>query len=705
MRTARGRRQVRWCVQALVACLALTLTTVAPVAAVLPVAAAADETQGFRLRSTSLDDPDPRPGCTAAINKTVRIGVDESGEEIGRVEWHASETCNFTLNRIQGESRLVDRTDGFDGQPLKHGDTFDVPDASFVLSFGFHEVRASQVGARRVEVVLESTLIAPEGFVWEGCDPIPGLRYLEPCEGLGGNVLHVLIGSNPFPINLQPSTCYNTGAHVTVEESRLDTVVSGSTQKEPTKIIQLIPSINQRVKTFVADLCKKGSQAAAESFADEQGALLWKAAVDSAKQGGRGTDDRALYWARLSMTAAVRRWTPQGFSVNAQPIVDRLERASRGITTSDFGSGAARKIFISGYDPFGLDQRPNDIRRGNPSAAAVLRLDGVTRTIGGLSVEIQAVVLPVRYCDFGISPPRPVDCNTAGGLIEEVFESHVMNGGQQAHFVMTVSQGGSGFDLDYYYGRRRSTDFFPDNMNQVIGSSTDPIVPPGLRSSAEFLRTTLPIDVIKAGTTFPKINTSVQERALDQAGQQTGPPTTRDIGPTIGSKAVEGSGGGFLSNEVAYRVAALREQHGVSGSVASGHVHTPELMVPTATSQASFDNQRNGIATQFQQILEKAVPGSPLAPVTVTVDKARYAVGEKTTYTITGLPGASVVWSSTRDGIPTTELDADYGQKVGPLGTVALVSDPPWDASQVGTWVKQVSVAGRVAQVTFVVEP
>jgi len=66
----------------------------------------------------------------------------------------------------------------------------------------------------------------------------------------------------------------------------------------------------------------------------------------------------------------------------------------------------------------------------------------------------------------------------------------------------------------------------------------------------------------------------------------------------------EDSGGGFLSNEVAYRVTALRDRLG--SSTQAGHVHTPFLDVPPDPGQ------RNTIVTQYRQILEGAIGSSGL---------------------------------------------------------------------------------------------
>ncbi|WP_204009128.1 hypothetical protein [Virgisporangium aurantiacum] len=46
-----------------------------------------------------------------------------------------------------------------------------------------------------------------------------------------------------------------------------------------------------------------------------------------------------------------------------------------------------------------------------------------------------------------------------------------------------------------------------------------------------------------------------------------------DTGPTSGSTSVWGGGGGFLSNEIAYRVTKLRAT--LPSTVPAGHLHVP----------------------------------------------------------------------------------------------------------------------------------
>jgi len=134
------------------------------------------------------------------------------------------------------------------------------------------------------------------------------------------------------------------------------------------------------------------------------GEALWRAATRRAQQAPQGsdalpsTDDRGLYWARISMALALRQWQPSFGLGTAErdSLIRSFEYASRGITSTRFAPGV-RKILVTGFDPFTLDA---DIRIGNPSGANALTLDGQRWTINGRAYEIQAVVFPVRYTDF-----------------------------------------------------------------------------------------------------------------------------------------------------------------------------------------------------------------------------------------------------------------------------------------------------------------
>lgn len=381
--------------------------------------------------------------------------------------------------------------------------------------------------------------------------------------------------------------CFDPDRELTVEETRLDLTLGAGLDPVASQIIDR-GGMAETVAAFERRLCRTDSFAAAKRLVDRHGQRLWAAAVHP---GGDlpADDDRRLYWARLAATAALRQWTADFDLTEPQraALEHRLETASRGITDVDFRRGAT-KVLVTGFDPFGLDAEP---RRGNPSGAAALALDGRRMTIDGRTVEFQTLVLPVRYADFD------------AGIVEDALTPHF----DDIDLFTTISQGRPGaFDLEVHNGRRRSVASIGDNNNVWGGGSpTAPLEFPGVDAGPEFLPSSLPIEaMLPAPGDYPvRRNPSVREIP---AGQTE--PVTRPDGPTPGSTAVEGSGGGYLSNEVAYRATLLRDR--LAPALPGGHVHTPVLNLDptntTAITDPGFEAARTAIVSQTVALLRLA---------------------------------------------------------------------------------------------------
>ena len=634
-------------------------------------------------------------GCTPYIDYDFGdVGEDNYLEETVTVDYYGEVECNFYLTSITAAAGVFDRSDSFNGEDfddtvLSTGPTYYTEWDYFAYSFGAFGVAARQYnGARKVEPAFEMILEAPEGFVWEDCEPLLGMRYLEPCDGLGTNELYVLVGAYPQNTGLTKA-CRHQGVVGDVEEARVTRLSGTGNVPASTQILRLIPAIKDRVVGFKRGLCALTGIGGATTFATGEGQQLWDAATAAARAGAAQGDDRQLYWARLSMTRAIAQWRPP-FGVDSgtrAALQAALDRASRGMN-SHFFAGAGRKAFVSGFDPFGLDDSTNSILRGNPSAAAVLRLDNTTSAVGA---EVQAVVFPVRYDDFD------------AGLVEQVFRPHLEPGGQQASLVTTVSQGSPGvFDLEFYNGRNRAS-FAPgqpplvDNRNQTNGAGTyDNPTEPNVGPGEQFVQTTLPVDPMKLGSdSFPvNINTMVDEQA--PPGSTSRP---RLDGPTLGSRAVQGGGGGYLSNEIAYRVTRLRDELRVN--VPAGHVHTPVLCVP-GEGGCSFDSQRNSIAGQYQRMLAAGLAAPPVPPIALAVDRQLFQVGQSPVYAVTGPANKPVAWSGIHNGA-VVERDLSFGHVTNGAG-VWTGSYHQWRPDQVGTWVRYARVDGRLARVSMTVE-
>jgi len=395
-----------------------------------------------------------------------------------------------------------------------------------------------------------------------------------------------------------PRVCRDRSVAGTVEESRLGRPLGGNPVPVPRQILAR-SGFEDLVAGFERSLCAARTRPGARRAVDAFGRGLWEVAAARAQHARLGAadlpgdDDRPLYLARLSMTLALRQWTPP-FALPPPARADlekRLEYASRGITSARFRPApGVRRLLVSGFDPFLLDA---EIRRGNPSGAAVLRLDGRTLRVGGTRVQVQAVVFPVRYADFD------------RGIVENAFRPHLLPGPHRADMFATVSQGRVGaFDLEVWNGRRRSVSSVGDNDNVWGGgTASEPVVFPGIAPGPEFVPTSLPHEQMLAANGQPftvRRNPSVREIPAGSTN-----PMLRPDGPTAGSVAVEGGGGGYLSNEVAYRATLLRDL--LDPGVPGGHLHTPVLAMATGNTteitDPTFEENRADIAAQTELIL------------------------------------------------------------------------------------------------------
>jgi pyrrolidone-carboxylate peptidase len=394
--------------------------------------------------------------------------------------------------------------------------------------------------------------------------------------------------------------CYDDTLPITVEEQRLDDRASPEEDPAAEQILSGT-GFNPRVGRFIKGLCNHDVESA-RRFVGRRGLNLWAAATERAQTeppSGQlpATDDRGLYWARITMAKHLHQWDPDGGVSDAEraKLIKRLEYTSRGITSSLFAEdGGVDKVLVTGFDPFTLD---TDIRIGNPSGANALTLDGAQWTVGGRDVEIQTVVFPVRYADFDER------------MVEHALNQHYQAGPQRADMVTTASQGRVGFfDLEVYNGRRRSVSSIGDNNNvQGGGTYTDPVVPPTMPRGPEFLESSLPMEEM-ATASVPPFTTRINTRVVEiPAGEED--PVVQLDGPTEGSIAVEGSGGGYLSNEIAYRNTLRRQK--LAPDMPAGHLHVPVLRFDSANpdeiTDPTYEANREAIVEGAHRILRKGI--------------------------------------------------------------------------------------------------
>lgn len=276
-------------------------------------------------------------------------------------------------------------------------------------------------------------------------------------------------------------------------------------------------------------------------IASDAGSGLWQRAVDDVQDGF--LDDRALYWGRLAAHRCLQE-------VGHAECGEALEGASRGLSE---GAVDAPTLLLAGFDPFHLDR---DISQSNPSGTVALALHGsVVEAPAGQSLTVQAAILPVRFADFD------------AGIVERLLTERCANG--DVRMVVTVSMGRDAFDLERFPGRRRSSPN-PDNERRPGGGrAEEPFVPHGL-DGPEFLEFSLPATAMAAGRGRWAVRDN--HRVTTVARGRLEAESLEDL---AGETAVEGSGGGYLSNEVAYRTLLAAERLGLDLPI--GHIHVPAL--------------------------------------------------------------------------------------------------------------------------------
>ncbi|WP_394131562.1 hypothetical protein [Shewanella maritima] len=323
---------------------------------------------------------------------------------------------------------------------------------------------------------------------------------------------------------------------------------------------KLIPQVMMRYHTDVQSLESTLNSANDELKVTQdiamQGKLLWQKAVKDVQSGN--SDDRPLYWSRLQMRAALKQQNA-GFNIvpwQRDILVNAVEKSSRGFSDIHFDEQTRIKILLTGFDPFFLDR---DIGQSNPSGVTALSLDGYTFDVNGKQAQIETVMIPVRFADFD------------EGIIESLLTPFFRN--NSIDMVVTVSMGRDDFDLERFPGRNRSAEA-PDNLNVLTGASHQrplaPLFNGGTLNGPEFIEYSLPAHVMTQVPGNWKVNDNHNVKTLSR-----GEFSASSINQLTHSTSVEGSGGGYLSNEISYRSLLLRSQFNLNIPV--GHIHTPKV--------------------------------------------------------------------------------------------------------------------------------
>ena len=386
----------------------------------------------------------------------------------------------------------------------------------------------------------------------------------------------VLFAGTSVRTMAMPETSTNAMS-LTVEEAR----ISKLRERHPEVADRYSDIVNQAKSSF--DLA--GDYEAMSLLTHHTGKKLWEAAKRTVAEQAI-LDDRSLYWSRLSLTAYLRasQFAVPLSSNQRISLIERLENSSRGRDSIEFTAGAVKKILVTGFDPFLLDKH---IDQSNPSGIVALNLDGQTLTYGQASAEIQTVIFPVRFEDF--------DAGEVEQLIEPLLKT------RQVDMIVTVSMGRTDFDLEHFPGRRRSSGS-PDNLNVYSGGDeTKPKIPllnGAVIEGPEFLEFSLPYRAMQ------QVILDAKQDANKQPGEVTYPYLINDnrtittLDGTFEAKtlaelkdatAVQGSGGGYLSNEISYR--SVRLAHKYQPLIPTGHIHTPRLERYDAEQLKTISNQ------------------------------------------------------------------------------------------------------------------
>jgi pyrrolidone-carboxylate peptidase len=342
-------------------------------------------------------------------------------------------------------------------------------------------------------------------------------------------------------------------SELTVEERRLE-----SAEKAMSNVVNVF---TDNIDNFKQAWMQTKNYQSAKKVTMNHALQLWQDATNKI-QSSSASDDRPLYWARLSVSRVIRSISP-GFSptkLQLNALLELFEQGSRGRTDLEYTQTTNKRILLTGFDPFLLDR---NINQSNPSGIAALRLDGKVISYKGVTAEINTVMIPVRYKDFD------------DGLIESLLAPYyALN---NIDMVVTVSMGRKNFDLERFPGKRRSVTA-PDNVNVLSGGTKEKPVISKLHNKPlpgeEFVLFSLPVEQMKQAKGPYKIidNHKVTSIGLSLKPEEIEPLSLSQLN---GHVAVSGSGGGYLSNEISYRSIRLRDQ--LNSTIPTGHIHTPRI--------------------------------------------------------------------------------------------------------------------------------
>lgn len=333
---------------------------------------------------------------------------------------------------------------------------------------------------------------------------------------------------------------------------------------------------------FYAALPAEGPPTA--DLLDAKGKELWNLAVTKVQSSVQtARDDRPLYWARLQTICALRAYYKRNRL--GQPDVTQFEWPSRGLeqdgSISFVGATAARKVIVTGFDPF---QLTSQIDRSNPSGLVALKLNAAAISSTQGNAYVRTAIFPVRYKEFD------------EGLVEKAVDPNISS----IALLMTCSQGRDFYDVERFAGKNRGHEITDNNhlfnTGAAVPGASD-LTAPNL-SGPEFIESTLPYERVitsdiatRSGPPFSANTPFIVNQHYWILGVQPtqnpgkfrpAPTIVTDVAtfektesPDATATSREGSGRNFLSNEIFYRTALERSR--MRPALPSGHLHVPPL--------------------------------------------------------------------------------------------------------------------------------
>lgn len=379
-----------------------------------------------------------------------------------------------------------------------------------------------------------------------------------------------------FSLFISSTSLYsNAKTLLTIEEQRVN------------KAQEAMPGVNTHFEwsAFKKNWPQNNTFILAQQSLSLLGNQLWQYSKEQAKN-GQIVDDRPLYWTRLAIISFVKA-TPIKYSqTELAALVETFENTSRGRNDLTYKHATDKRILLTGFDPFLLDR---NIKQSNPSGLAALLLDGVVIEYMNngkkITAEINTAMIPVRYADF--------DHGEVESLLAPYYALNSVD------LIATISMGRSDFDLEHFPGLRRSATA-PDNVNVYTGANkNNPLIPSLLEAPLigdEFVLFSLPYQAMMKAKGRYKINDNRGVTILESGTAKN--VTANNLSELVDNIAVQGGGGGYLSNEISYRSIVLRNKLG--STIPTGHIHTPRISgFNAATNQA--------IMSQIEAMLVQAL--------------------------------------------------------------------------------------------------